>query len=243
MSYQFPAGYVDENGVLHKEFTIRELTGEDEEEIAKNENRKNGSMIVRTILERCVESIGTIEKSSMPKNKWREVIQKLLIGDQDYALLQIRKESMGDEIAVSNICPRCGEKLNTIIEVDELPILPFSGQREISFELPKGYKDKEGQLHTMGKLRYPDGFDREILDQVARKNLGLANTMLLTRIITEFDGLKVTDDLLRKFSMRDREYLVNLLQENKFGVDLTVEITCTACGEPFTGTSSLENFL
>jgi hypothetical protein len=239
----FLAGYIDENGELHRDFTIRDLDGEDEEVIAKKENQTNGSKVVRVILERCIERIGIYEKSKMPSKKWLNIIQSLLIGDQDYAVMQIRKESLGEEMGIKNICPYCKEKLKTIIDIDEIKTLPFIGAREISFELPKGYTDKDGVVHKNGKMRLPNGLDREILDPVARRNLGSANTLLLTRLITEFEGLKIHDGLLKKMSIRDREYLLSLLDENKFGPDMRIEVTCSTCGETFESASSVENFI
>ena len=238
-------GYKDSEDKIHREFEVREMTGEDEEAISKNEVKNNGGKVIRTILERCVTRIGDFEKSSYTSTKWRDIINSLTVADQDLMLLKIRTESFGDELEVTHTCPNsdCKEKLNTIINADELEIRPFLGERELSFTLPKGYTDKNGVTHKEGIIRFPNGLDRELLDTVARKNLGTANTMLLTRCVLELGTVTVYDKIIRELSRRDREYLFKLLKENEFGINMQVDVTCSSCGEEFKGGLNLVNFI
>ena len=79
----FLRGYKDNEGIMHTEFEYREMTGLDEEAIAKPKIKNNGALITRTILERCIERIGTIKKEDVKPKEWTEIIQSLAIGDQD----------------------------------------------------------------------------------------------------------------------------------------------------------------
>lgn len=243
MKLEFLAGYVDEEQNVHKDFTIREITGADEEALSKRDIKENGGKFVNTLLERCITSIGEITPKDVGMAKWKEIIRSLSVGDQDYALLQIRKETLGEEIEMSHTCPMCNTALTTIVDVDEIAINPFGGEFTVDFTLPKGYKDKEGNVHTMGRLRFPKGLDREILDPVARKNIGQANTLLITRCIEELGTVYLTDKVVRELGLRDREYLLKLLKENNFGVNLFTDITCTDCGHEFKTTLNMVNFL
>ena len=168
--YDLLAGYRDSDGVIHKQFTLREMTGKDEEAVHKSNIKSNGSRVASTLLSRCVTSIGSLTPKSEGKQKWDEIIKNLYTGDQDYMLLQLRKLSIGDEIEVNHVCPNkeCRAKLNTVLEIDELEIVPFMGDRDIAFELPRGYKDKKGEIHYAGTMRLPSGMDREILTQIGR---------------------------------------------------------------------------
>ena len=243
--YEMLAGYKDSDGVTHKEFTLREITGKDEEAIHKSDVKNNGSKVVSTLLTRCVTSIGTLTPKSVGRDKWGEVIKSLFVGDQDYMLLQLRKLSVGEEIEVNHVCPNkdCKAKLHTILNVDELEIVPFSGERTIAFELPRGYKDKKGVLHTTGTMRLPTGLDREVLTPLAKTNLAKAETVMLTRLCKFDDGAYVDDDVMSSLSIRDREYLQKLLQEHYFGVKLETEVVCDSCGESFMGTFNASNFI
>lgn len=238
--------YVDKDGVSHLDFEIREMDGSDEEAIAKKEIKSNGAKVLRTLLARCCYRIGTLEKADMRDAKWAEIIQSLPVADQDYMIMQLRKISLGEEIETKHICPdpECKAEILTTIDIDEdLEITPFDGVTEIEFELPKGYTNKEGNVLKKGKLRYPNGLDREILDGVARKNLGHANTLMLTRLITELEGEKVDDDIVRSLSMKDRKYLLDLLDEHKYGVKLEVEVECPECYESFKASLNAVNFI
>lgn len=244
--FEMLAGYKDSDGITHKEFTLREMTGKDEEAIHKSDVKNNGSKVVSTLLTRCVSSIGTLTPKSVGgRHKWEEIIKSLLVGDQDYMLIQLRKLSIGEEIEVNHVCPNkdCKAKLHTVLSVDELEIVPFQGERVIEFELPRGYKDRKGVLHKTGTLRLPTGLDREILTPLARTNLAKAETVLLTRLCKFDDGAYIDDDVMGSLSIRDREYLQKLLQEHNFGVKLETEVVCDSCGESFTGSFNASNFI
>lgn len=243
--FELLAGYKDKDGVTHREFTLREITGKDEEAIHKSDVKGNGSKIVSVLLSRCVTSIGTLTPKTMGKQRWEEIIKSLYTGDQDYMLIQLRKLSIGEEIEVNHVCPNkeCKAKLNTVLSVDELEVVPFSGERVIEFELPRGYKDKKGVLHKTGTMRLPTGLDREILTPLAKTNLAKAETVMLTRLCKFDDGAYVDDDVMGSLSIRDREYLQKLLQEHYFGVKLETEITCDSCGESFVGSFNASNFI
>jgi hypothetical protein len=237
------AGYIDSEGVEHKTFTLREMIGKDEEAIAKSEVSNNGSKVISLLLERCVTSIGSIRKKDIDSEQWRKIIKSLFVGDQDYMMIKLRELSIGSEIEVAHTCPFCKQELKTFVDVKELEITEFKGHRVIPFELPKGYKDKKGTVHTKGKIRLPKGEDREVLTPLAKKNLGTANTVMLTRLCSFDDGFPVTDDVTGSLTVRDREYLQKLLHDNQFGVKTTVEVTCTSCGETFTGNLNATNFM
>ena len=241
--FEMPAGYLDSDGVLHKTFTIREMTGRDEEAISKSDLRQNGAKLITVLLERCVMSIGTLVKKEVGEIKWKEIIKSLYVGDQDYIVLKIRELSMGGEIEVTHICPNCKASMKTLLDVSELEVEPFKGERLIQFELPKGYRDKKGNVHTTGTMKLPTGYDREVLTPIAKKNVAQASTLMLTRLCKFDDGISVTEDVMRDLTIRDREYLQKLLQENLFGVNLEVDVTCVDCGEEFKGNLNSINFI
>lgn len=243
--FELLRGYVDEEGVVHKEFTLREMTGKDEEAIHRSDIKNNGSKAVSLLLSRCVTRIGSLTLKSCGREKWEKIIKSLYVGDQDYVLVQLRKLSIGEELEVDHVCPNksCRAKLHTTANMDELEVVPFQGLDKIPFELKRGYKDKKGKIHTTGIMRLPTGLDREILTPLAKNNLAKAETTMLTRLCTFTDGQYVDDDVMGSLSIRDREYLQNILQENFFGIKTEIEVTCDSCGETFTGSLNATNFI
>ena len=241
--YELLAGYTDKDGVTHKEFTMREMTGRDEEAIHKGDVKNNSSKVASLLLSRCITSIGTLTPKSVGAKKWDDIIKSLYVGDQDYMLLQLRKISVGEELEVNHVCPNCKAKLKTTVPIDELEIKPFKGVKSIEFTLPRGYKDKHGEVHKTGTMRLPNGLDREILTPLAKSNLARAETVMLTRLCKFSDDMPIDESVMGDLSIRDREYLQKLLQEHNFGVSLETEVTCDSCGETFTGAFNATNFL
>lgn len=244
-SFEFLQGYRDKEGNIHSDFELREMNGSDEEAISKPEIKSNGAKVLRTLIDRCCLRIGTLYKSEMKPNKWTEIIQSLSVGDQDYMLLRLRAISLGEEIEAEYDCPvpDCKEKIITTMSVDEIEIVPFDGEWEFEFELPKGAIGKDGEIVKKGKMRHPNGLDREALDNIIRKNQGLANTLMLSRCIIDLGGSKPYDEQIRNLSVKDRNYLLKLLNEHKFGANLEVEVTCPTCYETFKASLNTVNFI
>lgn len=244
-TYELLQGYLDSDGVIHKEFEVREMNGSDEEAISRKEIKSNGAKILRTLIARCCIRIGAYVKEDMKESKWIDIIQSLSVGDQDYILMKIRAVSLGEEIENKYFCPNsdCKEEIIMTASLDELEIVPFDGLFEIPFELPNGFKNKEGKILRKGKLRHPNGLDREVLDNIAKQNIGRANTLMLSRCITELEGIKVYDDLVRSLSLKDRHYLMDLFNEHKFGLNLELEIECPTCYNTFKASLNPVNFI
>lgn len=242
-TFEMLFGYRDKNGEIQKTFTIREMTGREEEAINKADIKSNGSKVIQTLLERCVVSIGSITKKEVGIKGWEDIISSLYVGDQDYMLLKLRELSVGEDIEVSHSCPKCGASLKSTINVNEIRIEEFKGQEDIPFVLPRGYRDRKGVVHREGTCRMPKGTDRIILNPLANKNLGTATTVMLTRICKFDDKYPITEDVMRDLSTRDREYLAKLQEENSFGVDSKVNISCSECGEDVTLSLSATNFI
>ena len=236
------AGYVDKDGVLHTTFTYREMNGKDEEAISKADVRQNGAKMVNVLVERCVTQIGTLTKKECGV-KWGTIVRELLGGDLDYMAFKIRELSKGKEVEFIHKCPNCGTKLTTIVSTDEFQIKPYMGQSAIDFSLVRGYKDGRGELHKDGIIRLPNGFDREIVTPLFKKNPSTAMTMMLTRLIAFNDGALVTQNLVNEMTLRDREILEKIIKENTFGIDTNIEIVCSSCGQDISGEVGQSNFL
>lgn len=243
--FDFVHGYKDADGTLHKDFELVEMTGADEEAISRGEIRNNGSKVARVLLDRCCIRVGTLYKAEMKPQEWTKIFQTLEVGDLDVMMMRLREISIGETIKTQHVCPNpdCKAEINTEIDIDELQEIPFDGEEVIEFELPKGFRDKEGNLIKKGKMRRPNGLDREVLDPIIKKNIGLANTMMLARCVLEFEGSKVYDDIIRKLTVKDRNYLLDLVKEHNYGLDLSVELTCPNCGETFKASLNATNFI
>lgn len=240
--YEMLAGYKDENGVLHNTFVIRPMNGEDEEALARFKN-STAAKLISAILERCVISIGSIEKAKTKKADWHKIIENLYVADQDYILMRIRETSIGEELKTVHKCPECGTSITTALTVDELKVIEWDGEEGVPFELPRGYVDENGSVHKTGIIRYPRGIDREVTVPIAVKNAARGKTLMLTRLTQFDDDVEVNDKVIKSLTMGDRNYLQSLLNENQFGLDMSIEIECPECGNVFNGGLNATNFI
>lgn len=228
---------------LLRTFSFREMTGRDEEAINKPDIRSNGGKLINTLLERTVIDIGGLTRKELGSSKWGELIRSMTGADLDYMAMKVRQLSKGNEITFTHTCPNCKTKLKTIVGIDEFPIILFNGNFTYPFELPgRGYKDAKGVVHKTGTLRQLTGLDREIVFPLFRKNSASATTMLLTRLMSFDDGAVVFNDKVAEMSLRDREYLENLIKDNVFGLDTNLELTCDVCGEDISGQVGSSDF-
>jgi hypothetical protein len=231
---ELEVGYKDKNGTIHKDVEIREITGFDEELISKAEVRGNIGKLITTLLSSVSLRIGELTAKELGKTKWEKIFRELPMGDRDKLMLELRKFTNGDEIELDMKCPHCKNKMVHIVEIDsDIEDKPLQEDAyKIPFELPKGVRNKEGQLCKTGFMRLPNGEDQEQLDAIARKNPGQANTTLLGLVISEIDGFgKLGLSDLRKMSVRDRDYLIKLLGENTYGPKFEISFPCPSCGE------------
>ena len=105
---ELPGGFIAKDGSVVKYATVRELTGRDEEFIARGGNK---SIMLNNILVRGVERLGYNAPSSND-------LDSLLAGDRDALLLGIRKVTFGAIIDGSITCPSCAEKQDVVIDLD-----------------------------------------------------------------------------------------------------------------------------
>ena len=231
--FNFLRGYTDENGTLHTTFTLRPMNGRDEDYLA-SKKESNNSKFLTELLSRCMRSIGDLTPSKVGGlESWKNVIRQLAIGDIDYAMVQLRALSLGEEMTFKNVCPHCGANLETVASVNELPIIEYKGDTtEVS--LSQGIIDPNGNKHTEGILRVPTQADREAVDPVATKNKAKGVSLMLSRCFRFADGCPASPDTMSEMTTRDRKLLQNTLGEDlMFGISSELELTCSECGETF----------
>ena len=103
--FELPIGYMDRDGVLHKTFKLREMTGKVDESIADKKVRTNAGKIVTELIYGVVEQLGTLPKID------RNIIKQLTNTDRDYIVLMNYLYSLGETIEYTETCPYCGEKI------------------------------------------------------------------------------------------------------------------------------------
>ena len=163
---QLPVGVVVGDKTI-TEVEVRELTGEDEERLAKAKTSSDPTKFYQTLLE-----CGTVDIGGKDPE---DVTPGMLVGDREALLLGIRKATYGPEIELGEVyCVECDEAFEGSIDVDDIPIRPLKGETTFEVKLRKGGK---------AQVRLPVGADQ----MAAVKDPGLTeserNSLVLSRCV------------------------------------------------------------
>lgn len=217
---ELPGGLIKDDGSLIVECEVRELTGEDEEHLAKALVNKNQGRLIAALLERGVVSVGGDKANA-------HLLRSLLVGDRDYLLLAVRKATYGNELNLQFSCPVCGEEMKVLYDLDtDVPIHRLEDrQRQWTVPLRKGGE---------AVFKLPDGYIQEsILEQ--KLNTAESNSLLLFKCIKTINGSEVKDiEQVRNMGIVDRNRILKKIIEIQPGPHYD-EVTQThdECGEEF----------
>jgi hypothetical protein len=133
-----------------KQATVRELTGADEEALARAMKSNNAFHFIDTLLQRGTETI-----SGYPATP--ESIGRLLLGDRDELLIQIRVATYGGDFELDGwSCPHCGGQTDIKFS------LANDIERVLSFEESGGEPGFDISLRrgAVASVRFPTGEDQ-----------------------------------------------------------------------------------
>ncbi len=109
----------------------------------------------------------------------------------------------------------------------------MSFQTEYPFQLPKGYVDKEGNVHKKGTMRLATAAD-EILpinDIRLQQNQSYLSIMILSRVITKLGDLSTIDvRVIENLFTADLAYLQDFYQSINQIDPPKYKFNCSKCG-------------
>jgi hypothetical protein len=107
-------------------------------------------------------------------------------------------------------------------------------QTEFKFVLPKGYVDKDGNVHREGVMRLATARDEILLlqDYRVQSNRAYLVIILLSRVITKLGSLKaIGPNIIEALFSSDLAFLQEFYRKiNEEGTSM-VKVTCPACGQ------------
>lgn len=107
---------------------------------------------------------------------------------------------------------------------------------EFAFTLPKGYVDKEGEVHKTGVMRLATAADEivPLRDVRVVQNPAYLTVVLLARVITQLGGLaRVDAKVIENLYSADLAYLQELYQTVNAAEPLVDSCVCPECGHKF----------
>jgi hypothetical protein len=226
--FRLPCGYRDKEGVLHRTFKVKPITGIVEEKITDEKIRGNGAKVITELIVNCAYDLGTIGKIT------REIAREMDLGDRNFIVLKIRIASLGKDIEVIVKCPNCREISKEIVDLNKIEVdtIPDDAPREIEFVLKDGV-EWEGKIHKKGVLRFSNGIDQEAVFSSGNSGLGTVRTAILARCLKKLGDIRlISTEIVRRMTIRDRNYLQGLMLKLP-GPNLTLSRECFSCGQNF----------
>jgi hypothetical protein len=212
------------DGKLLRTAEVREMTGEDEEELA----RVKGSLArwMSVLLERCVVRIGDMEPTPA-------LIRKLLIGDRDALVLGVRIATFGPDITASHVqCPHCEEFFSATVDLSTLDCARIEDPR------PRHEYEVELRHERTAIVRLPDGEAQEQMLMADEATLPERETTLLAHAIVRVvdasgqELSKTGADLAKSLPTPDRRRIIRHIVKYQPGPKLDdIRFTHDGCGK------------
>jgi uncharacterized protein YbaR (Trm112 family) len=213
-TFELPGGLVlgDERRLSYAE--LRPLAGREEEWLASHPGTPGAKAVTR-LLSACL-----VHLDGEPPAY--EYVQRLLVGDRDYLMLQLRCMTLGDHFRAVLVCPACNAKMDVDFDADEVPI-ERRPQMTSTYTLDLGSEEK--RCRTV-RFRLPTGGDQEA---VLGMDMESAVDALLGRCLIDNGGTPL--------SPTERNTVIDAMEQLAPEINLELELVCPECGlafvEPF----------
>jgi hypothetical protein len=109
-------------------------------------------------------------------------------------------------------------------------------QTEFEFNLPKGYIDKDGNLHRQGIMRLANAKDEisPLQDPRVQRNQAYLVVILLSRVVTRLGDLTdINPGVIENLFSADLSYLQDLYSRINANGHSRVQVSCPECEHNF----------
>lgn len=220
---ELPGGYIDPDGRLLTDVRIREVTGADEEALAR-EMRAPGYTVAKMVdmlIRRTVVAVGDITPVT-PK-----ILGELLVGDRSHILLQVRILTFGSDWEVPDFpCRICQQPFGVTVELDkDIPVKRLENPRvqDITVPLRNGRE---------ALVRLATGDVQLAMAAEMNRTMAEEQSILIDRCIRQLDGMPVVPPIARDMGMADRHKIVEAMNKAQPGPQMEeVSIPCSNCGQ------------
>lgn len=211
-----PGGYVTAAGEVIKTVEVRELTGRDEEAIARS---GASGRVFQTILSR-----GTVRVGDMKATEG--LLDELLSGDRDAIMLGIYKATFGSTTELAVWCNGCKEAKEVAIDIDE-----DIKTKTLGDPVNDRYFTVRGKSSEY-LVSLPTGAVQKEIANNLDKNGPELITILLEGTVLEIDGKPMlSKSQVGTLGVLDRRAIADAITERTPGPKMeNTTIECSDCG-------------
>ena len=210
-----PGGLILFTGEIVKTAEIRELTGRDEEALAKV---TGFGRIFNTILSRAVVSVG-LEKAD------DRILDQLLASDRDELLLGIAKATFGNTASLAGWCVECNEYKEVEIDIDT--DIKRKTLQDPIYDRTFKVKGKKNEY----TVTLPTGVTQRQLAANDDKNMAELSTLLLEQTVLEIDGTPLVSKIqVQNLPLLDRRKISQEIASRNCGPQFDdITLPCGEC--------------
>lgn len=234
-------GYVDEDGDIHTEVSLREMLHPEEKLLGSKKPD------IEKVLQNCLVRVGTITD---PKTIREKVYPRILKGDGDHLMIELRKLSLhnGNLYKFDFICPApdCKREDRHEYDLDALEFLHVDSAEE-----DKGKREFEFDVNGKSCVfRHYQMSDTKMVAEINKSEEDVIAKGLALRLIsidgetpeevnpkakTEKARLMTALKMLQRSvpSYKERERIRMVLRDKQARPDLVIQTTCEFCGTTF----------
>jgi hypothetical protein len=156
-------------------------------------------------------------------------VRSMTVGDREALLLQLRRLINGDVARCTVTCPSpaCGEPLDLDLTISSLLVPEYSTVQEFYDVAMRG----DDELEYAVRFRLPTGRDQERAALIAERDLALAADLLLESCVESVVGPDRT--AIAGVPAALRVEIGDTMSRLDTQAELTLDVTCTCCGDRF----------
>jgi hypothetical protein len=191
----------------YRSAVIRPLTGYEEEWLAQNHSAANATCTSR-ILNACIVRMDDEDAPC-------DVACRMLVGDRDYLMLQLRRLTLGDRILAVVSCSSCGLKMDVDFDATSIPFehgAPDDAVYEVV--IPAAGMQSSRSVH----FRLPCGADQEA---VLRLDAAAASEAMLKRCLLDGETAPL--------SAEETARVIAEMEARAPRIDLELDLSCPEC--------------
>jgi hypothetical protein len=197
---------------------VKELTGEDEEEIARALKNGNPQRFVDVLTRQSVVRIGDQKPD-------RKLLKRLLTGDRDMILLQTARVTFGETHEFEGIiCPGCNESVDIEFELNEIPVRKVENATDTF---------KVNLRSGVAEVRFPVVSDYDKASENTSLTTKERDTLLLSQVVKSIDNIPVNGQKqpVLEMGVKDRKAILDYITNHMPGPRYDeIKITHEECG-------------
>src|SRR5690242_11589513 len=113
LTVTLPGGLVLDDRCL-VEAELRPLSGREEDWLASHRGQPSARIVTR-VLEACLLRLGGTEVTT-------DLVRRLLVGDREFLMLQLRALTLGPTVQGVLPCPACAARMDVAFDITDVPV-------------------------------------------------------------------------------------------------------------------------